>query len=88
MFQPNAYTIRELMNKMPFEVFDFICDEFPDLLEMPEWKCEFVHWEPFTLGQEDADEIAQSWGYADFEDWTENGEVFATEVNNGILIIE
>lgn len=93
MFQPNAYAIREIMSRIPFEAFEFICDEMPYLLEIPEHKCEFIHWEEFSPEKfssenyADENEVAVAWGYDSFEDMQENGP-YAQVFDNGMLIIE
>ena len=43
----NGETIRELVDMLPPHVFDEVVYNFPDLLEMEAWKCEYVHWYNF-----------------------------------------
>lgn len=89
-FTPNASTIRTLMNKLPFEAFEYICDEFSYLLEMPEDKCEYITFATVgdCLEYGSVDEVAEDYDYDSFDDWTENGDQFVIELDTGVLIIE
>ena len=89
-FTPNASTIRTLMNKLPFEAFEFICEEFPNLLEMPEDKCEYVTFATVgdCLEYGSLDEVAEDYGHDSFDAWVEDGNQFVIELDTGVLIIE
>lgn len=90
-FMPNASTIRTLMSKLPFEAFEYICEEFPYLLELPEDKCEYIHFD--TVGDcmeyETLDEVAQDYGSDTFEEWSEADDApFFVAMDGGVLVIE
>lgn len=89
-FMPNANTIRTLMNKLPFEAFEYICEEFPYLLEISEDKCEYITFATVgdCLEYGSLDEVAEDYDYDSFDDWREAGDQFVTELDTGVLIIE
>lgn len=82
MFRPEGETIRVLVDMLPPHVFDDICYEFPDLLEMEAWKTEFIHWYPYENG----------WSRMEVYDYweldPEDPELFVREYEDGVLVIE
>ena len=89
-FTPNASTIRTLMNKLPFEAFEYICEEFPYLLEIPEDKCEYITFATIgdCLEYGSLDEVAEEYGHDSFDAWMEDDEEFIVELDTGVLIIK
>ena len=82
----NAWTIRELYEKLPFCAFEHICEELPQLLEMEEWKCEYVHFHYFDEGCT-LDDVADEYGYENFEDFQYDGP-YSAVFSVGVLVIE
>ena len=82
----NARTIRDLYEKLPFCAFEHICDELPDLLDMEECKCEYVHFHDFDEDT-DADSVAQDYGFDSYYDMVREGP-YCTTFTIGMLVIE
>ena len=83
----NAWTIRELYEKLPFCAFEHICEEMPYLLEMEEWKCEYVTFH-YTDENTTLDDIADDYGFEDFDDLEENAPFYFATFSAGVLIVE
>lgn len=78
----NGETVRILVDKLPARVFDYLVEEFPDLLEMETWKTEYVNFIP----EYSAYDYAKEQGYNDVEEFEDH--FFVTEFEEGLLILE
>lgn len=83
----NGKAIRNLVNELPFDVFDFFCDEFEDMiLHTPDFSS-YVYWEE-TNANHDIDAVAEDYGFENFEDMIDDGTYCVVEFDHGVLIVE
>ena len=78
----NGETIRELVAKLPPVVFDNMIWDFPDLLEMETWKCEYIHW----CSYDEFDDYAAVCDWFDVD--PEDPEIYIQQYDDGCLVIE
>lgn len=83
----NGKAIRNLVNELPSDVFDFFCDEFENMiLRTPDFS-NYVYWEE-TNTNHDIDAVAEDYGFENFEDMIDDGTYCVVEFDHGVLIVE
>lgn len=83
----NGKAARNLMNELPFYVFDMFCDEFGDMLVNDEDLSKYVHWEE-TNEEHTADDVAEDYGFENLEDMQDDGTYGVIEFDEGLLLVE
>ena len=82
----NPATIRELVHKLPPHAFDFMVEEWPDMLEIRTDKTDYIRWE---TKEDYPTEEKLIEDYGDYESLEEMEEDYwVTEFTDGWLIIE
>lgn len=83
----NGAFIRDCVAKLPANVFDFLADEFAYIFENPRNMSEYIKWKP-TCANHNCDDVADDYGFLDFETMTEEANFYVVEFDEGVLIIE
>lgn len=81
--------VRALVDALPAHVFDTVVDELPELFDsLKESQVyEFIHWEE-TGPDYTPNNIAQDYGYEDYDELLYNSVYYVLPFDDGLLLIE